>query len=106
MQAMPSVQTVTGPLDAGELGTTLIHEHFFSADETVSAQWPHVRDREQAFGLARESAQAVKGHGVKTVVDPTAAMLGRDVRALAELANDAGLPIVGCTGRHPYEHSP
>ncbi len=33
---MPSVETVTGRIDAAELGLTLIHEHFFSSDEAVS----------------------------------------------------------------------
>jgi phosphotriesterase-related protein len=26
---MPSVETVRGPVDVGDLGTTLVHEHVF-----------------------------------------------------------------------------
>ena len=103
---MASVHTVTGPVDAGELGLTLIHEHFFSADEMVSVQWPHVRDREDDFGLAATTAGAVKRHGVQTVVDPTAPMLGRDVGALARLSHETGLRLITCTGIYTYGHLP
>jgi phosphotriesterase-related protein len=103
---MPSVETVTGRIDVEELGLTLIHEHFFSSDEAVSVQWPHVRDREEEHRLALESAEAVKRHGVKTVVEPTAMLLGRDVEASRRLAEESGLHIVACTGIYTYDHLP
>ena len=37
---MAEVQTVTGPIEADELGTTLIHEHLRTRDEAVHDQWP------------------------------------------------------------------
>ena len=55
---MATVQGVQGPIEAEQLGLTLIHEHFFSSDEAVTAQWPHVRDRETEHRLAVESAEA------------------------------------------------
>jgi phosphotriesterase-related protein len=97
---------VNGPIDAHDLGLTLIHEHFFSGDEAVAAQWPHVRDHELEYRLALEAAEAVKGHGVRTVVEPTAMLLGRDVRAPMRLAADTGLQIVPCTGIYTYDHLP
>jgi phosphotriesterase-related protein len=103
---MPTVQTVKGPIDVSELGLTLIHEHFFSSDEAVSAQWPHVRDHEQEFSLALEVAEAVKSHGVKTVVEPTAMLLGRDIRASRRLSEATGLQIIGCTGIYTYDYLP
>jgi phosphotriesterase-related protein len=103
---MPSVETVNGRIDAAELGLTLIHEHFFSSDEAVSVQWPHVRDREQEHQLALESAAAVKSHGVRTVVEPTAMLLGRDVEASKRVADATGLQIVACTGIYTYDHLP
>jgi phosphotriesterase-related protein len=101
-----TVQTVRGAIDAEELGLTLIHEHFFSSDEAVSVQWPHVRDRELEDQLAREAAEAVKSHGVRTVVEPTAMLLGRDIGASRRLADDSGLQIVACTGIYTYDHLP
>jgi phosphotriesterase-related protein len=101
-----SVHTVSGPVDADDLGLTLIHEHFFSSDEAVSAQWPHIRHREREHQLALEAAEAVTAHGVKTVVEPTAMLLGRDVPALQRLAAETGLQIVACTGIYTYDHLP
>lgn len=103
---MPTVQTVTGSIDAEDLGLTLIHEHFFSSDEAVSVQWPHVRDRDLEHQLAVESARAVAGHGVKTVVEPTAMMLGRDIPALKRLVAEVELQIVVCTGIYTYDLLP
>ncbi len=103
---MATVQTVTGEIDVEQLGLTLIHEHFFSSDEAVSVQWPHVRDHEREYSLALESAEAVKAHGVKTVGEPTAMLLGRDIGAVARLAADTGLQIVACTGIYTYDHLP
>jgi phosphotriesterase-related protein len=103
---MATVQGVLGPIDGAELGLTLIHEHFFSSDEAVTAQWPHVRDRETEHRLAVESAEAVMRHGVKTVVEPTAMLLGRDVRASRRVAAETGLQIIACTGIYTYDHLP
>lgn len=103
---MPSVETVNGRIDVDELGLTLIHEHFFSSDEAVSVQWPHVRDRQLEHTLAMESAEGVMSHGVKTVVEPTAMLLGRDVQASKRVADEAGLQIVLCTGIYTYDHLP
>src|SRR4051794_7474122 len=101
--AMATVETVNGEIDVEQLGTVLIHEHFFSSDEAVTAQWPHVRDHDQEFTLAMETAEAVKSHGVNTVVEPTAMLLGRDVRTSKRLADQSGLQIVACTGIYTYD---
>src|SRR3984893_18516112 len=103
---MASVETVAGRIGGEDLGLTLIHEHFFSSDEAVTIQWPHVRDRDREYELALESAEAVKRHGVKTVVEPTAMLLGRDIPALQRLAGDTGLQIVACTGIYTYDYLP
>jgi phosphotriesterase-related protein len=101
-----TVETVNGRIDAEQLGLTLVHEHFFSSDEAVSTQWPHVRDRGREYELALESARAVAAHGVRTVVEPTGMLLGRDVRESRRLASQAGLQIVACTGIYTYDFLP
>lgn len=103
---MATVETVTGRIDVEELGLTLIHEHFFSSDEAVTVQWPHVREHDREFELALESAQAVRSHGIRTVVEPTAMLLGRDVRTSQRLAQESGLQIVACTGIYTYDYLP
>ena len=103
---MPQVQTVTGPVDAADLGKTLIHEHFRGRDESTVFQWPHLHDEEAEYAEALEMARAVQGHEVRTVVEPTAMMLGRDVPFLIRLAQETGLQIVPCTGIYTYDHLP
>jgi phosphotriesterase-related protein len=103
---MPQVQTVTGPVDAEELGTTLIHEHFRGRDEAATFQWPHLHDEEEEFAMAVESARAVLGHGVKTVVDPAPMFLSRDAPFLRRVAEETGLQIVSCTGIYTYDYLP
>ena len=39
---MATVETVTGRIDADQLGTTLVHEHLIYRDEAVALWWPHV----------------------------------------------------------------
>jgi phosphotriesterase-related protein len=103
---MPQVQTVTGPIDAADLGKTLIHEHFRGRDESTVFQWPHLHDEEAEYAEALEMARAVQGHEVRTVVEPTAMMLGRDIPFLIRLAQETGLQIVPCTGIYTYDHLP
>ena len=103
---MPQVETTAGPIDADELGLTLIHEHFRSQDEAVAIQWPHVHDEDAEYELALASANAVRHFDVKTVVEPTAMLLGRDVRVSRRIADDSGLQVVVCTGIYTYEHLP
>src|SRR5436190_8158324 len=114
---MPNVETVTGPIDADELGTTLIHEHLVFRDEAVLAEWPHAGtvkeseppvnvDEEGAFGAALESARAVVEHGVKTIAEPPALFGGRDVRFSRRVAEETGLQVVPCTGIYTYDYLP
>jgi phosphotriesterase-related protein len=103
---MAEVQTVAGPVDAGELGKTLIHEHFRGRDEAIAHQWPHVYDEDEEWRASIEQAKAVKSHGVKTIVEPTAMLLGRNVPLLQRIASETGLNIVACTGIYTYDHLP
>jgi phosphotriesterase-related protein len=110
-----TVETVTGPIDADELGLTLIHEHMIIRDEAVAFQWPHVPptapdpdDIEPSDFItpALRSARAVLDHGVKTVCEPTAMFIGRDVSFSRRVAEETGLQLVACTGIYTYEHLP
>jgi phosphotriesterase-related protein len=114
---MPEVETVTGAIDAEELGTTLIHEHLIFRDEAVLAQWPHAGtvkeseppenvDSDGAFEAALESARAVVGNGVKTIAEPTGMFGGRDVRFSRRVAEKTGLQVVPCTGIYTYDYLP
>ena len=114
---MGSVETVTGPIDVAELGTTLIHEHLQSRDDAVAVQWPHAKslalDPEPAeIGLDRiadvatAAAEQLIERGVKTIGEPSCMFLNRDVRLMKEVAEATGLQIVPCTGIYTYDHLP
>ena len=114
---MPTVETVIGPIDAEELGTTLIHEHLVFRDEAVLSEWPHAGtvkeseppenvDEDGAFEAALESARGVVERGVKTIAEPTAMFGGRDVRFSGRVAEETGLQVVPCTGIYTYDYLP
>src|SRR3954469_4916676 len=103
---MGDVQTTAGPIDASELGRTLIHEHFRGRDEAVAHQWPHMYDEDEEWRASIEQANAVKQHGVKTIVEPTAMLLGRNIDLLKRIGDETGLNIVACTGIYTYDHLP
>jgi phosphotriesterase-related protein len=110
-----TVETVTGPIDASQLGTTLIHEHLRARDEAVHMQWPQapssggIPEREHTddgYAAAVEAAEAAVELGVKTIVEPTAMLLGRDVPFMRRVAEATGLQVVPCTGIYTYDHLP
>jgi phosphotriesterase-related protein len=57
-------------------------------------------------GEMGKTLEAVKQHGVQTIVEPTAMLLGRDVSLLQRIAEETGLNIVPCTGIYTYDHLP
>jgi phosphotriesterase-related protein len=114
---MPTVETVSGPIDAAHLGTTLIHEHLLARDEGVSEQWPHTITiaanpepvaiaRDGVFDVAVASARGVIERGVTTICDPSCMYLGRDIEFMRRVAAETGLQVVPCTGIYTYDHLP
>ena len=113
---MPRVETVKGAIEAEELGTTLIHEHLCVRDEAVHVQWPNAGTiKEEApyaaepgeeYGIALSAAKAALELGVKTICDPSAMFLGRDVELMRRVSKETGLQVVPCTGIYTYDHLP
>lgn len=95
---MGVVQTVTGPVDAAELGRTLVHEH-------IRISWPgeeldptYSWDRASAVSLAVDKMAELIDAGFRTFVDPCPIELGRDPELYAEIAQRSGMRIVCTTG--------
>ena len=93
---MAHIQTVLGPIDPGDLGFTLPHEH------TQIALW-HVPDRWDYWQLTRdeplilEELAASREAGGSGVVDLTLPGVGRDPTWLSGIARSSGLHVVmGC----------
>ena len=103
---MATVESVTGPIDLDDLGTTLIHEHFRFRDEAVAAQWPHLYDADEEWSRALEEGRGAAERGVKTIVEPTAMFGGRDVEFLQRASKETGLQVIACTGIYSYDHLP
>jgi phosphotriesterase-related protein len=103
---MATIESVSGPLDAEELGYTLIHEHFRALDETNAMQFPHLYDEDAIRAAAVDAGKRAVAAGVKTIGEPTAMLLGRDVRFIASVAEEAGLQAIVCTGIYTYDHLP
>ena len=103
---MADVQTVQGPVDADELGLTLVHEHVRFRDEAVAEQWLGGYDDQLELDAALVAVQAAKDRGVRTIVDPTAMFGGRDVRFMKQVAERTGVRIVACTGIYSYDYLP
>jgi phosphotriesterase-related protein len=103
---MGSVHTVQGPVEAEELGVTLVHEHVRFRDEAVAAQWPGRYDEQLELDAALLAVNAAKDRGVRTIVDPTAMFGGRDVNFMKRVAQETGVQIVACTGIYSYDYLP
>jgi phosphotriesterase-related protein len=63
-------------------------------------------DDDEEWRNSIAQANAVKEHGVKTIVEPTAMLLGRNIDLLCRIADETGLNIVPCTGIYTYDHLP
>lgn len=100
------VNTVSGPVDADQLGFTLVHEHFsfnFGGWYADSTLYPY--DANKVKELALKWLADVKAVGVKTVVDLTPNDCGlRDPKLFRELANQTGINIICCTGLYTETH--
>ena len=103
---MASVESVTGPIDLDDLGTTLIHEHLKVRSEPSGEQYPHLYDEDEAFERVTKVARALVDQGVKTIGDPSCMFLGRDIRFMRRVAEETGLQVVPCTGIYTYDYLP
>lgn len=98
-----TVETVTGPIPADQLGKTLIHEHFvfgypgFHGDDSLGGF-----DEQDALETGITVALQLLSFGVDTVVDPTPNECGRNPELLKEISERTGLQIICATGYY-YE---
>jgi phosphotriesterase-related protein len=103
---MATVQTVQGPIDASELGTVLAHEHLRVRDEAVAEQWPDRYDPDAELTAAVDSVRAAADRGVRTIIDPTPMLAGRDIAFMQRVSQKTGVQVVACTGIYTYGYLP
>jgi phosphotriesterase-related protein len=103
---MATVQTVQGPVDATDLGTVLAHEHLRIRDEAVAEQWPDRYDPDAELTAAVEAVRAAADRGVRTIIDPTPMLAGRDIAFMQRVSQETGVQVVACTGIYTYGYLP
>ena len=105
------VETVRGPVDVGELGPTLMHEHVFVLEPEVLRNYTHLWgesfwDEEERVADAIAKLRAVAEAGIRTFVDPTAPGLGRDIRRIARVNAEVDLNIIVASGVYAFLELP
>ncbi|MFF7475721.1 phosphotriesterase [Streptomyces sp. NPDC008092] len=106
---MTAVETVRGPVAAGDLGRTLAHEHVFNVDAELQRDFPDLSwqgSRAQAIAYVAGKLTEIKARGIDTLIDASAIGHSRDVRALAEANAEADINIVVSTGLYTHDALP
>ena len=92
-----AINSVLGPIQVEQLGTTLIHEH-------LGIGWPGWELDTEDFDRRKDGARIVKrlreirDLGIRSIVDPCPMELGRDPEFAAEMSDKSGIQIVVATG--------
>ena len=94
---MTVVNSVLGPLDTADFGTTLIHEHVFGSSIGIPQNYPEILERGYLKHII-DGLKRAKAGGIDTIVDATTLDLGRDVNVLAKASRLTGINIITCTG--------
>lgn len=106
---MVRVNTVLGQVDSDQLGTTYMHEHIFVVSPEMQYYWPGYQGWDEEVAVEKGRAALRKLHeeaGVDTILDPTVAGLGRNIRAVARAVEGTGLNVVVATGWYVYNELP
>ncbi len=96
---MNFVNCITGPKNSGELGRTLMHEHFlfgycgFQGDATLGGF-----DEEAYTKACVKAVSDARAYGIETIVDATTNECGRNVRFLKKISDLTGINIICSTG--------
>ena len=94
---MTIINSVLGPLDTANLGSTLMHEHILSSSGGIPQDYPELLEKDYMSHII-DGLNKTKAGGINTVVDATTFDLGRDVNILAEASRRTGVNIIACTG--------
>ena len=93
---MPTVNTVSGPVDTADLGFTLMHEHIIVESPGVKENFP-ILDRQAEIEKAAGKLKDVMARGVKTLVDLTPGDW-RDIPLVKEVVARSQMQVIVATG--------
>src|SRR6516164_10193189 len=102
------VQTVRGPVEAGQLGSTLMHEHVFVLTAEVQQNYPgEWGDEDARVADAVRRLRELPRHGIDTIVDVTAIGQGRNIPRVLRIGRQVPqLNIVVATGIYTFDEVP
>ncbi len=104
---MSQIETVRGPVDSSQLGTTLMHEHVFVLDTEILQNYPEEwGDEEKRISDAATRLNELKSKGVDTIVDLTVMGLGRYIPRIQKVARQTEINIIVATGIYTYQNAP
>jgi phosphotriesterase-related protein len=109
---MPTVETVRGPVDVTELGTTLMHEHVVLLQQEMFDNYSHAWgepywEEERGVADAVAKLRRAKTGGIDTIVDPTAPGLGRFIPRVQRINEQVpDLNILVCSGFYGFLELP
>jgi phosphotriesterase-related protein len=95
------VNTVLGPVDARQLGITLVSESLMYVLPGAQYAYDIRIDRAEVFDAIAAKLRAFKAAGGSTIVDATGMFQGRDLRLYEALSRATGVHIVASTGQGP-----
>jgi phosphotriesterase-related protein len=98
---MATVNTVLGPIDAEQLGVTLVHESLMYVLPGAQYAYDIRIDRVEVFDALATKLTAYKRAGGGSIVDATGMYQGRDLRLYESLSRTTGVHIVASTGQGP-----
>lgn len=103
---MATVETVKGPIDTADMGTTLMHEHVFVLSTEIQQNFPEIWQEEYRVEDAVKKLKGLTEVGVSTIVDPTVIGLGRYIPRIQEIAEQIEVNIIAATGVYTYHDVP
>lgn len=105
------VETVRGPVPADQLGPALLHEHVFIASPEGIANHNHTWgapwwNEDERVADAVRQLNELHEVGIRTIVDPTAFGLSRNIHRIQRVNRQVDLNIVVCTGLYAFLEVP
>ena len=104
---MPTVETVKGPVDLDALGTTLMHEHVFVMQPEPLVSYVNMFgggywDEEERVADAIAKLTRLREGGIRTIVEPTAFGLGRNIERVQRINAEVDLNIIVASGVYAF----
>ncbi|MFT3662407.1 MAG: phosphotriesterase-related protein [Gordonia sp. (in: high G+C Gram-positive bacteria)] len=103
---METINTATGTIRPGALGSVLTHEHVFVLNEDYRLNFLPDWDEEAQVAGAVERLDQLAGLGIDTLVDVSVPGMGRNVARVRRVAEQVDLNILVATGFFTYNDLP